>query len=308
PGGALEVFKTLIQQERKAHPDAEMKVFTMIADQDLKRLTLQIPGTANQGTITVVEALPQRVSNLFTTSSRQRIPIFSVLFDYRNLIIFYPRIMHLLSRKIRRFQPESILISSFAIAKNITLSCLSGRGGKARAFRQPITKLYLHSPMQYIWSHREEYLAKFTGRKKMLFTFLVPRLQKWDKQFTQFNEVSFNSTYTQRLAKEIYGLEGKVVYPNIHDAFYFAGVNLQPQEYFVCVGRLVSFVRECDLIINAFNQLKLPLLMVGAGPDEVFLKSIAKDTILFLGRLSPEETQKIVRNAKALINLTKESF
>jgi hypothetical protein len=32
PGGALEVFKDLIQQELKSHPNAEMKIFTMIAD------------------------------------------------------------------------------------------------------------------------------------------------------------------------------------------------------------------------------------------------------------------------------------
>ena len=146
------------------------------------------------------------------------------------------------------------------------------------------------------------------GRKKKLFSFLVPRLQKWDQQFTQFDEIIFNSKYTQKLAKEIYGMEGTVRYPKIHDTFYYAGVNLQPQEYFVCVGRLVTFVRECDLIIKAFNQLKLPLLMVGSGPDEVYLKSIAGDNIMFLGRLPPEETQKIVRNAKGIINLTKESF
>ncbi|MDR0860390.1 MAG: glycosyltransferase [Candidatus Peribacteria bacterium] len=173
---------------------------------------------------------------------------------------------------------------------------------------KPYIKLYLHSPMQYIRSHRDEYLAKFTGRKKKLFKFLVPRLQKRDKQFTQFDEVYFNSRYTQQLAKEIYGIEGKVSYPKINDTFYYAGVNLQPQEYFVCVGRLVTFVRECDVIIKAFNDLKLPLLMIGSGPDELYLKSLAGDTIVFLGWLSPEETQKVVRNAKALINLTKESF
>ncbi|MDR0860389.1 MAG: hypothetical protein LBO09_05460 [Candidatus Peribacteria bacterium] len=44
PGGALEVFKDLIQQELKSHPDAEMKVFTMIADDSLLLpLSLQIP-------------------------------------------------------------------------------------------------------------------------------------------------------------------------------------------------------------------------------------------------------------------------
>ncbi|MDR2191071.1 MAG: hypothetical protein LBP53_08140 [Candidatus Peribacteria bacterium] len=43
PGGALEVFKDLIQQELNSHPEAEMKIFTMIADEGLKKLTLPIP-------------------------------------------------------------------------------------------------------------------------------------------------------------------------------------------------------------------------------------------------------------------------
>jgi hypothetical protein len=43
PGGALEVFKDLLQQELKNDPKAEIKVFTMIADKDLKYLMVQIP-------------------------------------------------------------------------------------------------------------------------------------------------------------------------------------------------------------------------------------------------------------------------
>jgi len=162
--------------------------------------------------------------------------------------------------------------------------------------------------MQYIWSHRDEYLAKFSGRKKKLFSFLVPHLQTWDKKFTHFDEVQFNSKYTQSLAKKIYGIKGKVVYPKIKDSFYYAGVQPNPQPYFVCVGRLVTFVRECDVIIKAFNQLQLPLLMIGSGPDEAYLKSLAGDSIIFLGRLPSEETAKVVKDASALINLTKESF
>jgi glycosyltransferase involved in cell wall biosynthesis len=272
----------------------------MIADEELKKIRLQIPGTDQFRTIPVIEALPKRVSNIFTSCSKKQIPIFSALFDYRNLIVFYPWIMKVLSRKVTTFQPDRVVISSFAIAKNMTL---------CHCEKQPVhTKLYLHSPMQYIWSHREEYEAKFTGRKKKLFSLLIPRLQNWDKKFTTFDEVLFNSRYTAKLAKEIYGMEGKVSYPKIHDTFYYAGVNLQPQGYFVCVGRLVTFVRECDLVIKAFNQLNLPLLMIGSGPDEHYLKSLAGDNIIFLGWLSPEETQKIVKNAKGMINLTKESF
>ena len=72
----------------------------------------------------------------------------SSIFDYRNLIVFYPLFMKILSRKIKKRKPDEVQISSFAIAKNI----------------DPIevpTSLYLHSPMQYIRSHYEEYLGKF---------------------------------------------------------------------------------------------------------------------------------------------------
>jgi hypothetical protein len=42
PGGALEVFRDLIQQELRQHPDAEMKIFTMIADEDLRDFLVPI--------------------------------------------------------------------------------------------------------------------------------------------------------------------------------------------------------------------------------------------------------------------------
>jgi hypothetical protein len=57
--------------------------------------------------------------------------------------------MKVLSRKIRKYNPEKIIISSFAIAKNISVPNIK-------------KKLYLHSPMQYIWSHYDEYTHKLS--------------------------------------------------------------------------------------------------------------------------------------------------
>lgn len=54
--------------------------------------------------------------------------------------------------------------------------------------------------------------------------------------------------------------------------------------------------------------MKLPLLMIGSGPDEWYLKSIAGDTVIFLWWMHHEETIEIFKQAKGLINLTKESF
>ena len=297
PGGALEVFKDLLQQELRNDPKAEIKIFTMIADKDLKSLMIQIPWTEKYRKFQVVESLPKWLSKIFLFCSKKHIPILSWIFDYRNLIVFYPEIMRILSRKIKRFWPERMVISSYAIAKNVKIPQTCKH-----------TKLYLHSPMQYIWSHREEYIWKFKWWKKKLFTWIIPRLQKRDKQFTKFDEVIFNSNYTAWLAKEIYWMEWKVKYPKIKDCFYLSTPSKEIQNYFVCVGRVVNFVREVGLIIKACNETKTNLLVIGSWPDEVQLKALAWDTIIFLWWLPQEESLKIIRNARWLINLTKESF
>ena len=65
PGGALEVFKDLLQQELRNDPKAEIKIFTMIADENLKSLEIQIPGTEKFKKIKVVESLPKWLSRFF---------------------------------------------------------------------------------------------------------------------------------------------------------------------------------------------------------------------------------------------------
>ena len=85
------------------------------------------------------------------------------------------------------------------------------------------------------------------------------------------------------------------------------GISQTPKPYFVCVGRLVSFVRECEIIIKLFNEIKLPLLMIGSGPDEEKLKNIAGETIIFTGRMQ-EGLAETIKESSGLINLTKESF
>ena len=297
PGGALEVFKDLLQLELKKDPKAEIKIFTMIADENLKSLEIQIPWTEKYKKIPVVESLPKWLSKFFLFCGKKHIPVLSGIFDYRNLIVFYPEIMKIISKKIKRFWPERIIISSFAIAKNIKIpkTC-------------KYTKLYLHSPMQYIWSHREEYIWKFKWWKKKLFTSIVPRLQKRDKQFVKFDEILFNSNYTAWLAEEIYWMKWKVKYPKIKDCFYLSTPTKEIQDYFVCVGRVVNFAREVWLIIKTCNETKNHLLIIGSWPDELELKGMAWDTVIFLWWLPQEESLKIIKNAKWLINLTKESF
>ena len=295
PWGVHKVLLDLISAQLKKHQgNVKIELFTLISE--YPELKVQIPWSEAQATIAITQALPLRLSKLFLYTKTHKIPILSSLLDYRNLMPLYPLLMKLLSLKIKKWKPNHILISSFAIAKNIT----------------PIpwvpTSLYLHSPMQYIWSHYEEYLNKFSGLKKQIFKFTASYLRKWDLKYTHFDKVICNSQYTQKLAEGIYHIKSSVIYPKIKDEYYFAGISPTPKPYFVCVGRLVNFVRECELIIQTFNALKLPLLMIGDGPDAQYLKSIAGGSIIFTWWLNHVDLIDTVKNSSWLINLTKESF
>ena len=295
PWGVHKVLLDLISAQLKKHQGkVKIELFTLISE--YPELKVQIPWSEAQATIAITQALPLRLSKLFLYTKSHKIPILSSLLDYRNLMPLYPLLMKLLSLKIKKWKPDHILISSFAIAKNIT----------------PIpwvpTSLYLHSPMQYIWSHYEEYLNKFSGLKKQIFKFTAWYLRKRDLKYTHFDQVICNSQYTQKLAEDIYHIKSSVIYPKIKDEYYFAGISPAPKPYFVCVGRLVNFVRECELIIQTFNALKLPLLMIGDGPDAQYLKSIAGDSIIFTWWLDHTDLIDTVKHSAWLINLTKESF
>jgi len=109
------------------------------------------------------------------------------------------------------------------------------------------------------------------------------------------------------LAKKIYNIESEVKYPKINQTFFNEKIIEKSKEYVVCIGRIVKFVREIDVIIKAFNKINYPLIIIGSGPDEQELKKIANKNISFTGR-NPPNMIEIIKKAKGAINLTKESF
>lgn len=244
--------------------------------------------TTQHHTLKVTTALPKRINRLFLWSSTHNIRCISWLFDYRNLMFFYPLLMKILSKKIKNNNPEYIIISSFAIAKNIT----------------PISgipmMLYLHSPIQYVWTHYDEYKAKLTGIKGKLFNRIVPKIRKRDLKYTKFDKIYANSKYTAKVAEELYDMKNvQIKYPHITENFFIPLVQDIPQAYYLYIGRLVNFVREADKIIHLCNKMKVPLIVMGSGPDEAYLKSIAGPSIIFIGWIKDiDEKIKIISQAK----------
>ena len=222
---------------------------------------------------------------------------------FRNLMPVFPIISLLLSKKIKKYNPDLIIISSFALAKNIKID-------KPKI-------LYLHSQMQYIWTHYEDYLQKFLGIKKLIYKLSAKYLRKWDKKYYKFDKIFFNSNYTKENFKKIYNIEAKwdILFPIVEKPS-FQKIDLKKKywiewEYYLYIWRLVRLVKNLDMIIDAFNKNWKQLIIVWDGPDKDYLKKLVKSkNIKFLWHLNnkSDEYWTLLENAKALINITKESF
>jgi len=163
------------------------------------------------------------------------------------------------------------------------------------------------TPTRYLWSGYQEYF------KDPLFEWIsrpaVNYLRKWDKIAAQRpDELIAISTAIQKRIKDYYKRDSIVIHPPIEtERFKINDSGLKKGDFFLVVSRLVPY-KKVDLAILAFNQLGLPLVVVGVGSEEGRLKALAKPNIEFVGELTDEELSNYYRKATALIFPQEEDF
>lgn len=168
----------------------------------------------------------------------------------------------------------------------------------------------------------------------------------WDKIAAQRPDVYVAiSTAVQKRVKKYYGRDSQVIYPptdirkfqiprlrRVADApklwrrSGFGGqansMSRQPAsqrgeragkyqdkkgDYFLFVSRLIPYKRA-DLAIEAFNELGLPLVIIGAGSEERRLRKMANGNIKFVGELTDSRLASYYQKAQALIFPQEEDF
>lgn len=159
---------------------------------------------------------------------------------------------------------------------------------------------YCHTPTRFLWTD-PEYLGQqqYPGILKIFGRMLLPSLRKWDFKAAQRPDFFIaNSSNVQNRIKKYYHRDSVVIWPPIDTEFY-KPVG-QKQDYFFTVSRLEPY-KKMDLLIQAFNDLKLPLKIAGAGTYAETLKRMANPNIEFVGRVSDEELRKCYSEARAFI-------
>lgn len=191
---------------------------------------------------------------------------------------------------------DVILSSSFAFAKGIIPP------PEARHV------CYCYTPLRYLWSEYHAHrLSVFREPWKRILTDpLMSHLRMWDRlaadRVDQFIAIS-NVTAT-RIAK-YYRRDSTVIHPPARvKAITPSNAS---GDYFLLVSRLMPYKRV-EVAVEAFNQLGLPLKIVGTGPQFDELKSLAKSNIELLGGVSDSELAELYSGCRAFVYPAIEDF
>jgi glycosyltransferase involved in cell wall biosynthesis len=167
---------------------------------------------------------------------------------------------------------------------------------------------YCHTPMRYIWDH---YLTYFSSRHASLPVRLAmglvrEPLRRWDVA-TQDRVHRFvaNSAHVAERIRRLYGRESEVIHPPV-DVEGFP-LSSRDEGHYLMITALVPYKRA-DVAVEAFNRMKLPLRIVGSGPEYDRLKSRAGSTVTLTGWLSRDALKEEYARCRALIFPGEEDF
>lgn len=192
---------------------------------------------------------------------------------------------------------DVILSSSHAVAKGVLTS------------PHQMHLCYCHTPMRYAWDLTFDYLngSRVGGGLSGIFTrYLLHQLRQWD--VVSANRVDYfiaNSYHTARRIWRCYRRPAKVIYPPVNcDRFPFQETK---QDFYLTVSRLVSY-KKVGLIVQAFNQLGYPLVIIGEGPDLTRIRQSARSNITLLGAQPNSVVEQYMANARAFVYAACEDF
>ena len=165
---------------------------------------------------------------------------------------------------------------------------------------------YLHSPMRYAWDANESYLHGTRGLHFCKRT-LLSYLRLWDFEAAARPDVLVaNSTYTADRIRKYYRRESQIVYPPVSiipDDF----VPNVEKKFFLTVSRLSAY-KHTDMIVRAFSENGLPLVVVGEGREEVKLRRMAGSNVRFLGAVSDARLLELLSHTRAFVFAAEEDF
>jgi glycosyltransferase involved in cell wall biosynthesis len=164
---------------------------------------------------------------------------------------------------------------------------------------------YCHNPFRYAWNARDETLNQRGVLQRAALRMVFQRWRQWDWIAAQrVDRYIANSETTRRRIRRYFGRESDVVYPPVETSRFSPG---PVSDFYVVLSELMPHKR-IHLAVEAFNALRLPLVVIGNGPDARRLRRVAGPTISFAGRVSDTRAAELLSASRALVVTATEEF
>ena len=158
---------------------------------------------------------------------------------------------------------------------------------------------YCHSPMRYLWDMYHDYLSQAGRVVRLIFPVIAHWMRVWDR--ASADRVDYfvsNSTYVRSRINKYYRRDSEVIHPPVSTSEF--SHTRQRKDFYLCLGQLSAYKRA-DLAVEAFNELKLPLIVIGEGEIFKTLQKMASDNVSLLGRQPFPVVKDHLEQCKGLI-------
>lgn len=168
---------------------------------------------------------------------------------------------------------------------------------------------YIHTPIRYAWDLQWQYLEQAglnRGLKSAITRLILHYLRLWD--VSTANRVDCfvaNSRFVAQRIWKTYRRRAEVIYPPV--AIQRFRADRPREDFYLTVSRFVPYKRV-DLTIAAFNQLGLPLIVIGEDSGQAHWQQKAQPNIQFLGYQPDAVVIDHMERCKAFIFPAMEDF
>ena len=189
---------------------------------------------------------------------------------------------------------------------DLVITCNFGAEAKAVKTKPGAHICLCNAPTHYYWSRYEAYLRDpgfprgFNWLARLGLKMLAAPMRHWDYRAAQNpDHMVAISSHIQKEIKKYYHRGSEIIHPPV-DTKRFAGATTEKRHGFLVVGRQTPY-KKIDLVVAACTKLKLPLTVVGDGPDNEKLRAMAGPTITITGQLPDNEVTEHFASAEAFI-------
>lgn len=184
-------------------------------------------------------------------------------------------------------------------AYDLVLSSESGPAKGVLTRPDALHICYCHSPMRYVWDLYHDYRNGSGRLVRALFPPIAHYLRLWDRASADgVDQFVANSAFVAARIRKIYRRDATVVHPPVDVGAFDPGC--VRGDHYLVLGQLVRYKRA-DLAVQAFNELGLPLVVIGEGEQMAELQAMAGPNVRLLGRQPFDAIRAQLQTCRALV-------